>query len=57
MIHIVRYWLPSGKLYKEPFNTAEAAFYRYTALLAAGHKNLKLYTQHSTDQVGPEVDL
>jgi len=49
MIHIVRYWLPSGKLWKEPFSTAEAAFERYRNLLSAGHKNVKLYTQHSSD--------
>lgn len=57
MIHIVRYWSPYGNLYKEPFRTAEAALERYRNLLAAGHINLKLYTQHRTDEVGPEVDL
>jgi len=49
MIYIVRYWLPSGKLFKERFYTAWNATERFHDLLQAGHKNIKLYTQHSSD--------
>lgn len=63
MNYIVRYWLPSGKLHKDEFVLFESAANRFRTLLNAGHKNIKLYTQHRSlkndvpsQDIGPDFE-
>lgn len=47
MIYVVRYYDANGKVVKEPFHSPLAATERWYALVAAGHKSVKLKTENS----------
>jgi len=45
MIYIVRFYSPQGSVCKDEYEEMTSAIARWTELVVAGHKSVKLYTK------------